>query len=297
MIVVRIYEGLGNQMFEYAYAYALSKRMKHRKGNIYIDIRDEAVSEWDRNRFYRPIEINQFRISLQAAPIHVLKKWEYIKNQSLLQKAIYKIAEYGKWNYQFLIEENYNFDKKYYNIKDNMYVSGWFQHGEYFENVRDDLLREFTLKQEFKIPDELDIILKRFQVVSLHIRRGDYVSNLAVKKVMCYCGKEYYQRAIRYMNERLENIFLFIFTNDEEWVQRRLKLDLPYRVISNHYHLSDIQEMILMSKCKHNIIANSTFSWWGAWLNENEDKIVIAPKKWFVEKKRRNIAKKEWVQL
>lgn len=297
MIVVRIYEGLGNQMFEYAYAYALSKRMKHKRRSVYIDVRDEMISEWDRNRIYRPIEISQFQISLPVAPAHVLKKWEYIKNQSLLQKTIYRLAGYGKWKYQFLIERNYNYDKKYRKIKNNMYVSGWFQHCEYFETVRDDLLKEFALKQKFRIPDELNEILKRYQVVSVHIRRGDYVSNLAVKKVMCYCGTEYYQRAIRYINAHAENIFLFVFTNDEEWVRRKLRLHLPYKLISNNYNLSDIQEMILMSKCKHNIIANSTFSWWGAWLNENEDKIVIAPKRWFVDKKRKNIAKKEWVQL
>ena len=140
----------------------------------------------------------------------------------------------------------------------------------------------FTLKEEFIIPSELKKILEEKQVVSLHIRRGDYITNRNVRKIMAICGKNYYSEAVKYVTSKLDNPYIFIFTNDEKWVRDNLFFDVPNIVISNNYNFSDIQEMVLMSYCNHNIIANSTFSWWGAWLNTHEDKIVVAPKKWFL---------------
>lgn len=99
------------------------------------------------------------------------------------------------------------------------------------------------------------------------------------------------------MKERTHRPYLFLFTNDAKWVEEHLKFDVPHTVISNRFGLSDIQEMMLMSQCNHNIIANSTFSWWGAWLNTHEDKIVIAPKRWFMDRTRKNIAMKDWIKM
>lgn len=296
MIVIRIYEGLGNQMFEYAYAYALNKRRIY-KNNVYIDTRDIIANKLDAKRIYRPITIDQFQLSLPKASSKILKKWEYIENSSIMQKATYQLSKWGLWKYKIMVESDYNYNKCYCKPNDNLYIMGWFQHSEYFNNVRSELLSEFTLKQKFVIPNNLQEYMKNYEVVSLHVRRGDYVSNRSARKVMYICKEEYYKAAVEYIQTYIRNVFLFIFTDDVEWVKRRLTFPFPSIVISKHYGFTDAQELILMSKCKHNIIANSTFSWWAAWLNTNQDKIVIAPKRWFVDKKRKNIAMKEWVTL
>lgn len=296
MIVVRIYEGLGNQMFAYAYAYALSKRKKF-KNKVYIDIRNEAINELDDVRIYRPITIDKFQLTLPVINNNIAKKWDYLKKAILIHKFIYVFAKRGIWKYKFMTESDYNFNKNNFRLKNNLYVVGWFQHYEYFKNVRSDLLKEFTLKQEFTEPQALKKIMKNYEVVSIHVRRGDYISNRMARKVMGICNEDYYEKAVEYINKKIENIYLFIFTDDEQWVKQTLKLSVPSIVISNHYGLTDEQELVLMSRCKHNIIANSTFSWWGAWLNTNKEKIVIAPKRWFADSRRKNIALKEWIKL
>lgn len=297
MITVRIYEGLGNQMFQYAYAFALNKRMKKRNVKVYLDVREEAVSPFDRKRFSRPLEIDNFNITLPIAEEHILKHWDYIKQETLSQKGIYTFSEKGWWKYGVFTEDEFNFQKEYLKIRDNSYVVGWFQHYQYFERYRNELLKEFALKEAWKVPPQIRELINNRQVVSIHVRRGDYVTNPDVRKSIGLCGKEYYLAAADYFKRQVKDPFFLIFTNDEKWVAENIKDNIPCTIVSNHFGLTDIQEMLLMSQCNHNIISNSTFSWWGAWLNTHQNKIVIAPKRWFRDKKRDNIAMKSWIQM
>ena len=299
MIIVRISEGLGNQMFEYAYAYAMHMRMREKNKNINVclDMREESISKFDEKRIARPIEIDKFNISLYKATEENLKHWDYIKEKTFINKFLLYLSNKKLYKYKLLQEEGFKYKKEYMLVDDNTYIEGWFQQYMYFEKYRKNLLKEFTLKEEFIIPSELKKILEEKQVVSLHIRRGDYITNRNVRKIMAICGKNYYSEAVKYVTSKLDNPYIFIFTNDEKWVRDNLFFDVPNIVISNNYNFSDIQEMVLMSYCNHNIIANSTFSWWGAWLNTHEDKIVVAPKKWFLYKKMNNIAMKDWIKI
>lgn len=297
MIVIRIYEGLGNQMFEYAYAYALSKRAAKKNINIYLDMRDKDITINDKKRIGRPLEIKQFNITLSIANAEILKRWAYMEERTFAHKMIAYMQSIGLWRYQVIQEEEFNYSRNYLGIRDYSYLVGWFQHYQYFEKYRTDLLKEFTLKQKLELPMQLQCIMDEYQVISVHIRRGDYITDPRARKIMCVCGDDYYVHAIEFLRAKLSNPYLFIFTNDEKWVEENLQFDIPYNVISNHYNLSDIQEMVLMSMCNHNIIANSTFSWWGAWLNTHKDKMVIAPQKWFIDRKRENIAMEGWVRM
>lgn len=297
MIVVRIYEGLGNQMFEYAYAYALSKWARKKNIKIYLDMRKEAVTVYDKRRMGRPLNIDLFNISLPIADEEILKHWDYMTEETLIHKAINCMQDIGLWKYQIKHEAEFNYNRSCLRVRDYSYLIGWFQHYEYFERYRGALLKEFTLKKELQMPVQLRHILDAYQVISVHIRRGDYITDIRARKAMCICGRDYYINAIKYLKSKLSNPYLFIFTNDEEWVEENLQCDIPYIVVSNHYDLSDIQEMVLMSMCNHNIIANSTFSWWGAWMNTYQNKIVVAPRKWFVDGTRKNIAMESWIRM
>ncbi|MBD5523513.1 MAG: alpha-1,2-fucosyltransferase [Lachnospiraceae bacterium] len=295
MVVVRIYEGLGNQMFEYAYAYALSKRLESRGIKVYIDVRDKTVTEFDKERYGRALDILQFNIKLPRAEESILRHWTYINDKKMLHRIKFFLAEHQLWKYKVFKELKYNYTRDYLQVEDNTYVVGWFQHYQYFEKYRNVLLKEFTYAEEWCMPEQLKKIMRDYQVASVHVRRGDYIKNSKVRKLMCELGEKYYQAAVVRLQSELTAPYLFIFTDDEEWVEKNLEFEIPNLVVSNHYNLSALQEMVLMSQCNHNIIANSTFSWWGAWLNMHEDKIVIAPKKWFVDKKRNNIAMKNWI--
>ena len=297
MIVVRIYEGLGNQMFEYAYAYALNERMKRKGIQVYLDMRDREVTVFDKTRYYRPSLLQQFRIGLPAATEKQLRHWNYLSEKTMLKKTICKLSDIDMWKYRHFKEDEFNYRKEHMKIKDNTYVEGRFQHYQYFEKYRNSLLKEFSLREHWEIPEQIQHILEEYQVISLHIRRGDYVSDAGVRRSMGMCGTDYYVKAVDYLKTKLDNPYLFFFTNDLDWVEEHLKLPVPGMIISSCYGLSDIQEMMLMSRCNHNIIANSTFSWWGAWLNTHEDKIVIAPRRWFMDRTRKNIAMKNWIKM
>ncbi|MCI8392281.1 MAG: alpha-1,2-fucosyltransferase [Roseburia sp.] len=303
MIVVRIYEGLGNQMFEYAYAYALNERAKRKGIKVCVDLRDEAVTAYDKVRYARPLDIKQFAISLPVAPPDVLRHWDYLSEKTPVQRVISCLSEQGLWKYgchmeyQYQHRYHYNYSRDHFRLRDHTYVAGLYQNEEYFAAYRAALRKEFSLKEPWKLPETLEQIMKENDVISLHIRRGDYITDPKIRKVMYQCDKKYYEKALEYIRERLNRPYLFVFTNDVNWVKRNLSYDIPMAVVSDQYELTDVQELLLMSYCNHNIISNSTYSWWGAWLNTHKDKIVVAPRKWFLDRQRNTIAAKSWVKL
>jgi hypothetical protein len=138
--------------------------------------------------------------------------------------------------------------------------------------------------------------LESSNAVSLHIRRGDYVDDVKNKYLLTF-GLEYYNEAVSYIKQTVVDPVFYIFSDDIDWAKNNLKIGEAIFVSSPD--IKDYEELVLMSKCKHNIIANSSFSFWGAWLNQNFNKIVIAPKKWsnkFV-KQYSNIAPPDWIRL
>jgi hypothetical protein len=128
---------------------------------------------------------------------------------------------------------------------------------------------------------ELAEEINTVNAVSLHVRRGDYVSNPRTMATNGVCPLSYYDSAIRYICARVDAPHFFVFSDDMDWVRENLNIDHPCRYVDHNCSTESFNDMRLMSMCRHHIIANSSFSWWGAWLNPREDKIVIAPKKWF----------------
>ncbi len=155
------------------------------------------------------------------------------------------------------------------------YLVGYFQSEKYFKNISDQVKKEFTLKEpiDHVLPNIAEDI-KTSQSVSVHIRRTDYLDKQHRYIIL---GKDYYSSAMEIIQSKVPSPKFFFFSDDIEWVKQNL--NFPSDSIFMNY--KDYEELALMSLCKHNIIANSTFSWWGAWLNTNMAKIVISPKKWF----------------
>jgi hypothetical protein len=174
------------------------------------------------------------------------------------------------------IEKSFTFDPNIFNINDNTSIDGYYQSYKYFEEYKDEIKKDFTFK--FEIYSKCFNIISQYNnPVSIHIRRGDYVKHPGYWVVT----PEYIQKALNYFSDQ-EYTFL-VFSDDIEWCKQIFPKEVTFIEGGNQF-----EDLCLMSLCKHNIIANSSFSWWGAYLNSNLEKKVIAPKEWFTEPKSLN---------
>ena len=268
MIIVNIVGGLGNQMFQYAYAKALEQK----GNNVKIDI-----SAYKIYTLHGGYQLNKYNIDL---PISTKNENSRFYKDDLLHKILKKIKLYIP---KIIQEKSLLYDSNFLQINDDSYVDGYFQSEKYFSNIRDILLKQFTIKQSVSsyTIEMKNIILGVKSSCSLHIRRGDFTNSINVN-IHGVCRLDYYQRAIEYLKNRYDNVKFFIFSDDIDWVRGNMKLENVVYV-NNIKHRLPHEDIYLMSLCSHNIIANSSFSWWGAWLNQNDEKIVVAPKKWFAD--------------
>jgi len=193
-------------------------------------------------------------------------------------------------------------EETYYNIPflSCRYLDGYWQSEKYFCDFRLAIQNEIKLKNEESecYKNILSEIGSIQSPISLHIRRGDYEHDPIIKKILSCCTMSYYDQAIKFVTRDLTGVKFFIFSDDINWVKENFKINFPVFYVTGN-NITNYEEMILMSKCKHNIIANSSFSWWGAWLNENPGKIVVAPKKWFNNPKadQKDIIPESWIKI
>ncbi|MBI5078278.1 MAG: alpha-1,2-fucosyltransferase [Candidatus Yonathbacteria bacterium] len=191
------------------------------------------------------------------------------------------------------LDYNPNFLKKSHN-----YIEGYFQSEKNFLNIKDKVLKEFTFKNESKIFLLEKSKIDKVNSVSVHIRRGDYVSDPKINSTHGVCSKEYYEQAMSLMRSKVDSPIFYFFSDDIEWVKKEFGEHADFKYVSSP-SLEEYEELMLMSSCAHNIIANSSFSWWGAYLNKNPNKIVIAPKKWvnIAPDPHPNIIPEGWVRI
>jgi len=189
-----------------------------------------------------------------------------------------------------LYESGLPFDERMLNIPEPTIVYGYFQTEKYFLNIEDSIRKELTLKSS--LSEKAQAIAKEIQScesISLHVRRGDYLQLLAFHGMV---EPTYYTAAIGTISQKVSNPKVFIFSDDPKWCED----NLTGTVIETG---SKFEDLHLMSLCRHNVIVNSSFSWWGAWLNPNPDKIVVAPKRWFSAKDldSRDIIPDGWIKI
>jgi len=274
MIIVNIIGGLGNQMFQYAFAYALAQ-----KSSEEVKLGIESFMQYK----FRKYELELFKISLPVATIEEVNSLKY-REENFLMKVLRKLKRGSKhFSDAYVKEAHFHFDKKVIDqANKSAFFEGYWQSERYFKEYRKDLLKEFTLKKSLHKQSKVyQEHIVSCNAISLHIRRGDYISNAHTNSVHGTCSLEYYEGAVKYLKDRVDCPHFFIFSDDLAWAKDNLTFINKKTFIELDDNIPDHEEMLLMSQCKHNIIANSTFSWWGAWLNQNPDKIVIAPKKWF----------------
>lgn len=276
MIIVKLSGGLGNQMFQYALGRRLSL-----KNNIPLKL---DISEYNKQKL-RDYDLGHFNIIDNFTVSKDLTSVSFISNNScnsVFKKIFCQIFRVP--SIKHIKELTIDFQPEILSLGDNVYLEGYWQSEKYFSDIKDVIKKEFTIKNR---PDPINESfmeeISDCESVSVHIRRGDYVSNPTTNQVHGFLGLEYYQKALNLMLEKIDNPHFFVFSDDPEWGEQNIKIDAPITYIK-HNGTKNYEDMRLMSTCKHHIIANSSFSWWGAWLASNKNKIVIGPSKWFREK-------------
>ncbi len=258
-VVVKLYGGLGNNMFQYATAFSYAKR---------------------HNKILKVLRTTSRIFNSFLIPKNVI-----LEEKPKYQKAFFERGSKASFE-QVMGDDSFQ------------YLDGYFQNEAFFKEYREDILNEFKLKKELNsVNKNLAKKMNETNSVAVHIRRGDYLRNFKNDVL----SNHYYLLAMDYIASKVDNPFFYIFSDDTKWVKNNLKVKYNHMVVENNRGGDAVFDMYLMSLCKHNIIANSTFSWWGAWLNQNKDKIVIAPRVWLSGKKAyentKNVVPKDWIRI
>lgn len=277
MKLIKMTGGLGNQLFIYAFYLQMKKR--------YNDVRID-LSDMVHYHVHHGYEMHR---------VFGLPAIEFCINQPLKKTLEFLF-------FQTIIERKQKGSLEAYTRKylwPFVYFKGFYQSERYFDEIKDEIRQTFAFQTEQANPQSkkmLQQIEADPKAVSLHIRRGDYLQPKHWDSIGCICQLPYYQNAISEMNQKIEQPTYYIFSDDIKWVKENLPLDQAVYIDWNKGEDS-WQDMMLMSKCKHHIICNSTFSWWGAWLNPKKDKIVLAPEKWFNHSETPYIYPQEWIKI
>ena len=285
MIIIKLSGGLGNQMFQYAFGKSLSIQ---NRVELLLDINNFGENRAETPRKY---ELSIYNINEKFATKKQINK---VKALSIIKLIHRKISPS---NSSHILEKNYHLNNSNIIIRD-IYLDGYWQDEKYFEKYKKVILNKFTIniKPHISIHKWINKI-KNCNSVSIHIRRGDYITDKKVQKILKALSINYYIKAIRKIEHmKIEPVF-FIFSDDIKWA--REEFTRRQNIYFVEHGGEDYENLRIMSLCQHNIIANSSFSWWGAWLNKNPHKIVIGPKEWFCDKKRikLSIMPKKWLKL
>lgn len=291
MIIVRLTGGLGNQLFQYAIGRKLALHHKTElvlENSFYINTPKKATP--------RKYELCHFNIKARCTTSEERAKL-FLYTNSITKRIKRFFPSVGK--FYFFTEQQLH-KKIYLHLTKNSFLDGYWQSENFFTNIKKNIIEDLQIipamsANDIAIADKITST----NSISLHIRRGDYVSYAPANATHGLCGLDYYIKSISYIEQHIENPMFFIFSDDIKWVSEHLKINHPYLYVDHNSSDTAFQDLRLMSMCKHNIIANSSFSWWGAWLNQNQQKLVIAPKRWFAneQKDSSEIIPASWITL
>lgn len=281
-MIIRLSGGLGNQMFQYAFGRKLSMDKKEK---MYLDIRS-----FSRDKL-RDYELNKYTIMEKAVSSCIRSS---LCNLLLLfERKVCRVPAAER--ILRLVYEEEAFVKQEEFVSD-AYLAGYWQNATYFEEIRDALKQE--LRYTGRLTGRQENLLKKIKEnnsVAMHIRRGDYL-NPEQSKMYVNVPKDYYERAIHYIESLTSGIMIYVFSDDIEWCRDefggRENTFFIDSTVGGDQHI----DFELMRNCSHFVMANSTFSWWAAWLCDNPDKIVVGPKNWYVDEGMNRKAQKALLQ-
>ena len=288
-VIVRLVGGLGNQMFQYAMGLAVACRVG---GRVLLDTDFVASGLAHRNFELDTAFVGPFQ---QAAPE---ERRSVLGWRAPFRKAMGRRAASFLWGRRVLVERDSDFSPMPADLSAPVYLVGYWQSESYFLNVAQELRDRLS----FVPPDAANVALQRKisanESVAVHIRRGDYAQVSSITEWHGLCPISYYERAANWLLARRRNLRFFVFSDDLDWTKEKIRLPAECTYVDINRDGSSFNDMRLMSSCRHQVIANSTFSWWAAWLNPNPEKLVIAPERWLASgNPLSSICPRSWVRL
>ena len=283
-VVVGLSGGLGNQMFQYAAGRSLAVRFGV---PLVLDL------AWFGGQPARQFALSPFRIE---AVQHSQYPWLSPRGRALAsrlsRRCVPRIMGVPVWR-----ESHFHFSSDFAALPGPVFLEGYWQSERYFWEIRSLLLQEFALRESLppvcaKLLDEI----RECDAICVHVRRGDYLSNPVAAKVHGTCSVDYYRAGIGELCQGLARPHCFVFSDDPAWVRASLAFDCPTTVVDVNGPGDAHLDLALMAACRHFLIANSSLSWWGAWLGVHAEKKVIAPARWFLttDKDTRDLLPDSW---
>lgn len=274
MVIVKLIGGLGNQLFQYAVGLQLA--MFH-----------QTVLKLDKEPFEQ-YKLHQYSLAPFAIKESFASPEDVAALTGTTKKGLilffFKVQRKLKPYYRRTVIRETTlslYDPNIFKTPRNVYLDGYWQSEKYFANIQDIIRSHFTVKlEQDSLSRQLATQIAQTQSVSLHIRRGDYVTNPRTNQVHGTVCLSYYHECVEHIAKRISSPHFFVFSDDHTWTTENLHLDYPVTFVTHNDASRNYEDLRLMSSCKHHIIANSSFSWWGAWLNPNPNKLVFAPAKW-----------------
>lgn len=297
MIITQLLGGMGNQMFQYALGRHLAL-----KNSLPLKLDTSILLDWSPGRHHvnRGFDLDIFEL----APLFATKTDIAPYNSQLMTKSE-KIFFHSKRKLGLVKinkEKSFEFDKSILTLQGNQYIAGLWQSYKYFEAIEEIIRQDFKIK--IPLVDKALVLLSKIKScnsVCINIRRTDYVFVKPTADALGFIGLEYYKKALAILMSRISQPEIFVFSDDIEWCREHIQAGMNPIVYVDHSYAGEkfSDYFQLMKACKHFIIPNSTFGWWAAWLNENLNKLVIAPEKWMNDTsiKTKDLVPPSWISV
>lgn len=276
VIIVKLMGGLGNQLFQYA----AGRRLACLHG-VPLKLDLSWFGEDLTGVTPRAFALGPFSIHAEPATEQEIARL-YEPPAGRLKRLLNFMSRDNRKTH--IRSQGVHFDPTILGLPDNILLDGYWQCEKYFNDMAPVIQSDFTISVEpdGKNRDVMSAVCG-CNSISIHIRRGDYVTDAKTASRHGTCSREYYREAVKLAAEHVEQPHFFVFSDDPDWVREQFEISYPMTLIDHNGPHQAHEDLRLMSNCKHHIIANSSLSWWGAWLNPRPDKIVIAPMRWFID--------------
>lgn len=293
VVVVRLLGGLGNQLFQYAAGLSLAA---HHRTELRLDTYFLETGRKD-----RPYNLDRFCIEEEFASQRDIARFPGARSDSL-GSVRYLLQRTLRPYYRrpVFVERGFAFDPNFFRTSEDVYVVGYWQSEKYFSRIRDILLKKLALKEQMSGESQsVADTISQTHAVSVHVRRGDYASDPRTNQRHGTCPPEYYESCAKLAKERMPDPHFFVFSDEPDWAMQNLKLGDESTFVTSSGPSRAHEDLKLMSMCQGHILANSSFSWWGAWLNPDPNKLVLSPRRWFNEESidTRDLVPEGWVRV
>lgn len=270
MIAFQAQGGLGNQLFQYATARRLALQ-----NHCPLVLDHHWFDHPRRGETPRPLELNRYPVAMRLAKPFELLCWAPMRSR--WRRYLKPLQPMN-----VVCEQGNGVNRNVLSAPSNSYLVGFWQSEAYFADIREQLLVDLTPLAPPGPEDRAMIaLMQQGESVSVHVRRGDYVSLASASAYHGLCSLDYYRKAIAYVADRVRQPILFVFSDDPGWTKANLLSPYPTHYVDHNPSEKAFQDLRLMSMCRHHILANSSFSWWGAWLARDTGGMVIAPERWY----------------